>query len=293
MIRQSTHRPLAELARAKVNLALHVTGKREDGYHLLESLVAFPQLGDRLSMTAAKETAFLVEGPFSRDLGDDQDKNLVQKAVRAFAETASTDVPALDITLTKRLPIASGIGGGSSDAAATLRLLEKLTNTRLPKESLHKLALSLGADVPVCLTAEPKVMRGIGEDLEAAPLFPDCGIVLVNPRIGISTPAVFKALTQTENPDLPPLPDKFADLAALVSYLVECRNDLQDAAISICGEIGGILEALEADTRVLVARMSGSGATCFALCSTKETARIESDLRAAHPHWWIASAPLS
>jgi 4-diphosphocytidyl-2-C-methyl-D-erythritol kinase len=177
-----------------VNLALHITGQRNDGYHLLESLVAFPQIGDRIALEPSEKLELDIDGPFARELDLAGDNNLVLRAVRGFAERAKIDVPSVKITLTKRLPVASGIGGGSSDAATTLRLLEDVTGVYLSDADLHELAASLGADVPVCLTPEPQVMRGIGEDLAAAPLLPACGIVLVNPKVTLETPDVFRAL---------------------------------------------------------------------------------------------------
>lgn len=285
--------PRVELARAKVNLALHITGQQPDGYHLLDSLVVFPQIGDRLAIEAAGELDLQVEGPFARDLTGPVEENLILKAVRSFAEKAGIEVPQVRLTLTKRLPVASGIGGGSSDAATTLRLLEDFTGTYLAEEDLHALALTLGADVPVCLFPEPQIMRGIGGDLSAGPDLPPCGIVLVNPRVGVSTPEVFKSMEQRDNAPMDLMPEKFETLASLVAYLASCRNDLQDPAKGLCPEIGQVLSELEADTRIDLARMSGSGATCFGLCELNAAMDVERALRSSHPDWWIASGPLS
>lgn len=285
--------PRVELARAKVNLALHITGQQPDGYHLLDSLVVFPQIGDRLAIEAAGELDLQVEGPFARDLTGPVEDNLILKAVRCFAEKAGIDVPQVRLTLTKRLPVASGIGGGSSDAATTLRLLEDFTGTYLAEEELHALALTLGADVPVCLFPEPQIMRGIGGDLSAGPDLPPCGIVLVNPRVGVSTPEVFKSMEQRDNAPMDLMPEKFETLASLVAYLASCRNDLQNPAKGLCPEIGQVLSELEADTRIDLARMSGSGATCFGLCELNAAMDVERALRSSHPDWWIASGPLS
>jgi len=285
--------PRVELARAKVNLALHITGRREDGYHLLDSLVAFPQIGDRVALEPATELDLRLEGPFARNLAGPAGDNLVLKAVRRFAEAAGIDLPSLRLTLTKRLPVASGIGGGSSDAATTLRLLEDFTGIYLSEEAMHALALSLGADVPVCLYPEAQRMQGIGDELTPAPALPSCGIVLVNPKVAVSTPAVFEALATRDNAPLPLLPDTFASLAELAAYLASCRNDLQAPAMELCPEIGEVLAALEADNRIELARMSGSGASCFGLCDRNAAIEIERGLRAARPDWWIASGPLS
>jgi 4-diphosphocytidyl-2-C-methyl-D-erythritol kinase len=282
-----------ELARAKVNLALHITGRRSDGYHLLDSLVAFPQIGDRIALEEAETLELRLDGPFARDLDSPPDQNLILKAVRGFSEKAGIELPNVRMTLTKRLPVASGIGGGSSDAATALRLLEDFTGAYLNGNQLHQLALSLGADVPVCLLPEPQIMRGIGDELSPGPSLPSCGIVLVNPRVGVSTPDVFKALSKPDNPALPLVPETFGNLSEFGAYLAGCRNDLQEPAIGLCPQIGQVLTALQDDTRIDFARMSGSGATCFGLCELKDAMDIERTLRSAHPDWWIASGPLS
>ncbi|PVB61093.1 4-(cytidine 5'-diphospho)-2-C-methyl-D-erythritol kinase [Labrenzia sp. 011] len=285
--------PRVELARAKVNLALHVTGQRSDGFHLLDSLVVFPQIGDRIALASSDKLDLVVEGPFARDLDGSPDDNLILKAVRSFAERADMPCPDIRLTLTKRLPVSSGIGGGSSDAATTLRLLEDFTGTYLPDEELHALALSLGADVPVCLAPECQIMRGMGEELTPGPDLPACGIVLVNPKAAVSTPEVFKSMTRRDYPPLPLVPESFDTLGQLTGYLASCRNDLQAPAMELCGRIGEVLAALEADSRVDLARMSGSGATCFGLCELEHATDIERSLRVEHPEWWIASGPLS
>jgi 4-diphosphocytidyl-2-C-methyl-D-erythritol kinase len=293
MVLASMSAPRVELARAKVNLALHVTGRRPDGYHLIDSLVAFPQIGDRLALEPAPGLDIRLEGPFARDLAGPSDNNLVLKALRRFCEKAGIAQPDVQLTLTKRLPVASGIGGGSSDAATTLRLLEDFTGIYLPEDDMHALALSLGADVPVCLFPEPQRMCGIGDELSSAPALPACGIVLVNPKVGVSTPEVFAALDKRDNAPLPLLPEKFETLARLAAYLEGCRNDLQAPAARLCPQIGTVLSVLEADSRIELARMSGSGATCFGLCERSNAMDIERSLRTEHPDWWIASGPLT
>ncbi|MCX2722267.1 4-(cytidine 5'-diphospho)-2-C-methyl-D-erythritol kinase [Roseibium salinum] len=285
--------PRVELARAKVNLALHITGQRPDGYHLLESLVVFPQIGDRIALEPSDRLELVVEGPFARDLKGPSEDNLILKSVRAFAERAGLPPPTVRLTLTKRLPVASGIGGGSSDAATALRLVEDFTGIYLDDADLYALALSLGADVPVCMYPEPQIMRGIGEELEPGPDLPACGIVLVNPKVGVSTAEAFKAMDRRDNPPMPLVPESFDTLDQLTGYLAGCRNDMQDAAVGVCSAIGDVLSALEADDRVELARMSGSGATCFALCEVMNALDIERELRNGHPEWWIASGPLS
>lgn len=282
-----------ELARAKVNLALHITGRRSDGYHLLDSLVAFPQIGDRIAVEPADKQELRLEGPFARDLDGPTEHNLVLKAVSGFAARAGITLPPVRLTLTKRLPVASGIGGGSSDAATTLRLLEDFTGTYLSEDTMHALALSLGADVPVCLYPEAQRMSGIGDELAPGPVLPNCGIVLVNPKVGVSTPEVFAALSHRDNDALPLVPEKFESLSQLTAYLASCRNDLQGPAESLCPDISAVLAALQEDTRIEFSRMSGSGATCFGLCDQKHAMDLERSLRAEHPNWWIASGPLT
>ncbi|WP_299481179.1 4-(cytidine 5'-diphospho)-2-C-methyl-D-erythritol kinase [uncultured Roseibium sp.] len=285
--------PRAELARAKVNLALHVTGRRLDGYHLLDSLVVFPQIGDRLAIEASDTLQCTVEGPFAHDLDGPPESNLVLKAAELFAESAGLSDFKIKLTLSKRLPVASGIGGGSSDAATALRLLQEFTGVCLPDNQLHQLALRLGADVPVCLNAQPRIMRGIGDKLLPAPRLPKGGIVLVNPKVDVSTPEIFNALTQKDNPPMTGLPDSFEALETMVAFLKECRNDLQIPAIDLCPVIGETITALQSDERVLLTRMSGSGATVFGLCDETVSMDVERSLRVAHPEWWIASGAVS
>ena len=283
----------AELARAKVNLSLHVTGQRPDGYHLLDSLVAFPQVGDRLSLEPSESLELQIDGPFGRNLEGPPEKNLVLKAARAFAVVAGIPVPRVCVQLTKRLPVASGIGGGSSDAAAMLRLLEEFTGTFLPDDRLHELALSLGADVPVCLSQEPQIMRGIGDQVEPGPGLPRCGIVLVNPRVEVSTPEIFRSMTRRDNAAMPSIPESFDELDQLTDFLANCRNDLQEPAIGLCPEIGDVLSVLDSNNRVKLARMSGSGGTCFGLCEINDVMEVERELRTANGGWWIAAGPLA
>jgi 4-diphosphocytidyl-2-C-methyl-D-erythritol kinase len=281
----------SEIARAKINLALHVTGRREDGYHVLDSLVVFPDIADRLSLEPAKALELRLEGRFASALEGPAQDNLVLKAVHRFADTSgiSADVR---LTLEKNLPVASGIGGGSADAAAALRLMERYTGQSLPQQQRHDLALALGADVPVCLDQKPTRMLGIGDQLTQAPAMPPAGIVLVNPMEAVSTPAVFKVMTKRDNPPLPDLPAKFADLDVLCAYLRETRNDMQAAAQALCPAITDVIAALNALPDVAFVRMSGSGATCFALCEPGRENRIATDIAAGHPDWWIAAGRL-
>jgi len=283
---------VAALAPAKVNLWLHVLGRRADGYHLLDSLVVFTDdVGDRIEVGPADELRFAVEGPFAADVPAGGD-NLVVRAARALAAEAGRPARA-SIRLEKRLPVAAGIGGGSADAAATLRALSSLWGVRLEARALDRIALGLGADVPMCLHGRPVHVGGIGEEIEPAPALPTFGLLLVNPRIPLPTPPVFarRAGPFSQAARLSARPH---DAKALAALLAERRNDLTDAATSIVPAVADVLGALAGLPDVLLARMSGSGATCFGLCESHETAaRAASALAARHPGWWIAAASVA
>lgn len=283
-------------ARAKVNLCLHVVGQRDDGYHLLDSLAVFPGLGDRLTAEPASGLSLTLRGPFALDLDAGGD-NLALRAALALDgwATARGDGRARGaaLTLDKTLPIASGIGGGSADAAAALRVLCGLWDLCPSAADLAAMALPLGADVPVCLGQRAAWMRGVGERLAPAPALPPFWLVLANPGVAVPTPAIFKALSQKNNPPPPPPPERFAEAPALVRWLAETRNDLEAPAVSLRPEIAGALSALSALPGCALARMSGSGATCFGIFATETLALSGADaLRSAEPGWWVAAAPV-
>ena len=252
----------------------------------MDSLAVFPAIGDRLSTAPGRGLSLNIVGFFSAGLSTEPD-NLVLRAARALA-TAHGLTPNAALRLEKNLPVASGIGGGSSDAAAALRLLSRLWGVAIP----HGLALTLGADVPVCLDApQPRLMAGIGDRLSPAPPMPNFWMVLVNPGVGVATGTVFAAVEQRDNAPGPPPPAGLRGFAALIEWLARQRNDLQAAAVSICPVIAEVLTALG---DAPIARMSGSGATCFALHETEATAVVQSErLRRARPDWWIAAAPVA
>lgn len=270
------------LAHAKVNLTLHVTGRRPDGYHLLDSLVAFAAVSDRLSVRPDDTLGLIIEGPFSAGLSAGED-NLVLRAARLL----SPDKGAA-IRLVKNLPLASGIGGGSADAAAALRLLAELW--RLPLPAVDHVA-RLGADVPVCLDLRARRMRGIGELLEPVPDLPPAWAVLVNPGILLPTSAVFAALDRRDGAPMPERLPTWTDAASLAAFLARQRNDLEMPAQAIAPAIGEVLAGLAAQPGCLIARMSGSGATCFGLFGAEPDARMAA-YALARPGWWTAAAPL-
>lgn len=279
---------ISESAPAKINLALHVTGQREDGYHLLDSLVTFADRGDTLIALGAEADRFTISGPFSAELSAETD-NLVTRArdtLRTAIRAAGGSAPPVALHLEKNLPIASGIGGGSADAAATLRALSRLWASPLPLEALSGLALSLGADVPMCLDGRPLIARGVGEDLTPVTSLPALALLLVNPLKPVSTPEIFRRLTCRDNPPMSDVPSRFS-LPDWTAFLAAQRNDLEAAARQIVPDISRILTLLNL-TGAQLSRMSGSGATCFGLFETIEAARAaERNLKAAQPGWYV------
>lgn len=288
---RGTERPYSSDAPAKLNLYLHVTGRRADGYHELDSLIAFAAPFDRVSAAPAKELSLHLSGPFAPDLNSADEQNLVEKAARRLAELADIK-PAARITLDKQLPIAAGIGGGSSDAAAALRVLTSLWRLKINSDALQAVALSLGADVPMCLHGKTCFAGGIGEKLDAAPALPECALVLVNPGVSVATPNVFRARSGAYS-----APARFTeapkDVGALAELLAARRNDLEAPAKALAPVIDDVLHALAELPGCRFARMSGSGATCFALFEDAGEAVAAADiLRAQHGDWWIAPSSL-
>ena len=284
----------AERAPAKVNLTLRVIGRRADGYHEIESLVAFASVGDALAFTPGRSLALAVRGPTALSAGAIAD-NLVLKAAHALAERAE-GLRLGRFILSKRLPVAAGLGGGSADAAAALRLLARHNQLALDDLRLAAAARATGADVPVCLDPRPRLMRGVGEILSAPIGLPRLPAVLINPRVAVPTKDVFARLAAprivrlppNEPHDCPPV-----DRAALISYLHDRTNDLEPPAIALTPVIAAVLNALQRLADVRLARMSGSGATCFALFDQlKAAAAAARTLRAQYPQWWVRAAIL-
>jgi 4-diphosphocytidyl-2-C-methyl-D-erythritol kinase len=280
----------AALAPAKVNLFLHVGAPEPSGYHPLSSLVVFADVGDRLTLAPADDFALEIEGPFAPELGGEGD-NLVARAARAFAEAAGLKRAGARIVLDKRLPIASGVGGGSADAGAALRLLKRAMAPDLAESELVRAAAGLGADGPMCLASTPALATGYGEVLEPAPALPELAAVLVNPRAPSPTGPVYRAYDAAGAPGgakAPAWPDADFHFDGLVDWLAGTRNDLQAPAVALAPAIGAVLDALEAAPETRFARMSGSGATCFALCESRAgTEALAARLTAEHPGWWV------
>jgi 4-diphosphocytidyl-2-C-methyl-D-erythritol kinase len=286
---------LAEFAPAKVNLTLHVLGRRPDGYHEIESFVVFADVGDRLTFTPGDTLALDVTGPTAQAAGPGGD-NLVLKAARALAERVA-GLRFGRFSLEKQLPVAAGLGGGSSDAAAALRLLARVNRLSIDDESVRAAARATGADVPVCLDPQARMMRGIGEILSAPLGVPKLPAVLVNPGVAVPTRDVFAALAAPTLTSPAQADDFFeinTDAAALVSILAARRNDLETPAIKLQGVIADVLKALQASPDCLLARMSGSGATCFALFGSAGVAQdVAQQIQTDHPGWWVRATAFS
>ncbi len=286
---------VTETAWAKINLTLHVTGRRPAGvaaagYHELDSLIVFAGIGDELTFSPAEDLSLELAGPFASALEPCAD-NLVLSSARRLAELAGI-APRAAIRLTKRLPVAAGIGGGSADAAACLRGLSRLWRIAPDSAALERLALELGADVPVCLHGRACIVSGIGDVMEPAPPLPPAWLVLVNPRRPLATPAVFGArrgpFSRPDRWDRAP-----AGVGDLAARLAGARNDLEQAACELVPEIGTVLSALKETPGCLLARMSGSGATCFGLYETAAAAGgAAAMVRARRDAWWVEPAPM-
>lgn len=283
---------IVEKASAKVNLALHVTGRRDDGYHLLDSIVTFAEAGDLLTLAAASKDSLALSGRFGATLAADPKgtgDNLVTKTrdlLREALRDRGLQTPPVTIALEKNLPVASGIGGGSADAAAALRGLLRLWNADLPASELAAIALRLGADVPMCLEARPLRAGGIGEAITPLPHMPSFAMVLANPLKAVSTPEVFRRLDSRDNPPISS-PPQVADREAWIAWLSTLRNDLEAPARALLPEIGHVCDMLAGSGAAFV-RMSGSGATCFGLYGDYAAAEAAAGhLSREKPHWYF------
>ncbi|PCI89045.1 MAG: 4-(cytidine 5'-diphospho)-2-C-methyl-D-erythritol kinase [Hyphomicrobiales bacterium] len=283
------------LCPAKINLFLHILGKRTDGFHMLESLVTFADCGDELSFERADELTLEIIGPYANELnGFDINDNLIIRAAKLFEQHFNIRV-AGKFTLLKNLPVASGIGGGSSNAAMAIKLLMQAYDKA---DDMDDVLLALGADVPVCFNGKNVIMSGIGERLDQWPELPNLHAILVNPNEAVSTAKIFGKLNASA--DIAPydfarqVAPIFCDVFELAKFLKNQRNDMQSAAVEICPKIANVLNALNECDDLLFAQMSGSGATCFAIFNTSRQAKTATkQLADAHPNWWIKSTIFS
>ena len=284
--------PFREIARAKINLTLRVLGRRADGYHEIESLVAFAAIGDRLALTPGPECRVAVSGPFARDIDG---PNLLETAL-AYLRDLDAKLQLGTVLLEKNLPVAAGLGGGSADAGALLRAVRRANPERAGAVAWHTLAARLGADVPVCLVGVPALISGIGDKVEplgAAYGLPPVAAVLVNPRLSLPTAQVYAALAAGPAPaGRPPTepPGPFSDLASLVEFMRRRGNDLERSATALLPAVADIEAGLAAQPGCYVAAMSGSGPTCFGIfVDDTSAAQAAATLASQHPHWWIVA----
>ena len=273
---------ITEAAPAKINLFLHVGARRDDGFHPLQSLAVFTGLGDALSMVAAPDLSLAIGGPFAKGL-DGEGDNLVLRAARAL------DARGARLVLTKNLPVASGIGGGSADAAAALRGLNRLWGLERDEAALRDIAAGLGSDIPACVLSASCFMEGRGEVLRVAEAMPRVPMLLVNPGVAVPTKEVFAALDQRSGVEMTLPRGRFADTADLLRFLETTRNDLEEPARRIQPVIGDVLKAISGLPGALMTRMSGSGATCFGIFADDDCCRRAAEsLKQRQPGWWIA-----
>jgi 4-diphosphocytidyl-2-C-methyl-D-erythritol kinase len=283
-----------ETARAKVNLSLHVLSRRPDGYHNLESLAVFTEFGDVLSVVPSPgdQAGLTLNGEFADelDLLSPSPNNLVTRAEKALRRASRQRLQPVQLVLTKRIPIAAGLGGGSADAAAALRLLSRHWRFDPGKEKLERISLELGADVPMCLSSKPVIAHGVGERLTPVRSIPDLPLVLINPRIPLSTPEVFSRLETRDRSPMVPMPTRFGSLSAFVIWLRQTRNDLMTPANAANRMVERTVKTLSSDPDCLFARMSGSGATAFGIFAKPSHAeRAAERIRVQRPNWWVVA----
>jgi 4-diphosphocytidyl-2-C-methyl-D-erythritol kinase len=277
-------------APAKVNLYLHVGAAAADGLHPISSLMVFADVGDELSVRSADALGLEISGPFAEGLGGGDD-NLVMRAAKAMLAHVDGPRPSFHLRLNKALPLAAGLGGGSSDAGAALRLLRETLKIDLTDAELEAIAGELGSDGPACLFARSVIAEGRGERLSPAPGFPVLDAVLVNPRVASPTGPVYRGFDEigaAGGADRPALPDAFETAAEMAGFLRDCRNDLEAPAVRLTPQIGEVLETLRDEPETLLGRLSGSGATCFALCAGDiEAEGLAERLELMRPDWWV------
>jgi 4-diphosphocytidyl-2-C-methyl-D-erythritol kinase len=283
-------------APAKVNLFLHVAPPQPDGFHPLSSLMVFADVGDQIDLEPSDRLELVIRGPFGAGLGAGPD-NLVLRAVHALFAAAADRSPPFRLVLTKLLPIAAGLGGGSSDAGAALRLVRDHFALAVDDDGLERIAAALGSDGAACFRCRPVIAEGRGERLRDLDGLPVLDAVLVNPGVPSPTGAVYRAYDAAGAPGsarVPQLPARFENAAHVAALMSECRNDLEPPAVAMTPPIGVALEAIRAAPEALLARVSGSGATCFALCAdSAKAAALSQRLSDAHPHWWVRACRLA
>jgi len=284
---------MERLAPAKVNLFLHVGAPRADGFHAICSLMAFADIGDCVTLTPGMR-GFRLEGPFAAGLAAEAN-NLVTRARDAVLAAAGARGD-FGLTLHKALPVASGLGGGSSDAAATLRLVRDYLRMEIDDDRLRDIAAGLGSDTPACVDPRPVIATGRGERLAPCPAFPDLPVVLVNPGVVSPTGPVYRAYdgdVSSWGANAPDWPPRLASPSDMAAFLRTCRNDLQAPAVALQPAIAETLAEIAAAPQALLTRMSGSGATCFALCEDSRAASgLAARLAAARPNWWVRACTL-
>lgn len=277
----------SEKACAKINLALHVLGRGVDGYHQLDSVVAFADIADEIKLRTAETTTFTITGPFAALVPTGED-NIIFKALhlaRKMCKAQNKVIPKFEIHLEKNLPVAAGIGGGSADAAALLRAVFRMINITITPAQIQSFALNLGADVPVCYQQKPARMQGIGEIISTLTINLPAAVVLINPRLPSSTQCVFQQLALAKGQNFRGAID--------IENAPEWRNDLTEAAVAVEPAIRNVLSALQAEPCFSAVRMSGSGATCFGLVPNRATANAAAArLSVRNPNWWVQAASL-
>lgn len=280
-------------APAKINLYLHITGKRSNGYHLLDSLCVFTDIADRITLKSADDLSLTITGPFAHTIAHENPcTNLAWRAAQGLSE-ASGRHPGVAITLEKNIPPGAGLGGGSSDAAATVKGLEQLWNTRLTDDAREHLLQSLGSDVSACYEAVPLVMRGVGDIILPAPGLPDLPLVVVYPDKPSSTPAAYKNYTGPFSAEVA-LPSSFKDVREAAAFIGRQKNDLRAPAIMNVPEIESALDSLSAQDGILLPQMSGSGSACFGIFETAAHAeRAATAISSSYPRWWVRHGGLS
>ena len=278
--RSSNHRTIAGVANAKINLTLHVTGKLPNGFHEIDSLVVFTSFGDTLELEPAEGFSLSTQGPYSKALPHPSE-NIILSALRLLEERGT----GFRINLEKSIPVSAGLGGGSVNAALALRLASDYLKYPLPADT--RKITSIGSDLPVCLTGKPSMVSGLGEKIAVLGSFPEFPLLLVNPNKPVQTQDVYKGLTKVNNSSQTPFP-ALGNKNDIISWIREQRNDLEPPALQLCPEIKDILSRLQDQEGCLVARMSGSGGTCFGIFQTAEQVSVAAKaIKQLEPGWWV------